>query len=192
MSDERETYEYEAAGGKLYLRIETAERRTYNSYSETDGRLWVEELQPRVYVVTDPEFKGDVSLGFVKVRGRKYTIERMIKRLQHPTTFRRGSEEVTHWTYETASYWGGFRNDRSQRVNYDAKAWGSLTDIEHEVLDRFHEEHPEWVTESIGRLFTYERDSHASKAEALRKEAVAEDRKAAEWGERLSQLGAEV
>ncbi|MFJ6183736.1 hypothetical protein [Streptomyces sp. NPDC092295] len=180
-------FEYEIANGKLYLRVLMAERRVFQRW-DGDVSLPVEEMRPRVYVSTDPEWQGNVDLGFVKVRGRKYTIEQISKRMPE-AEIRHRTGDTSYWTHES-SYLGGYRNDRGGRVTYQAKAWDSLGAIEREVLDRFHEEHPEWVKDSTRKLFEYERNHLTSEAKTKRKEADEADEKAAKWQARIDQLGA--
>jgi hypothetical protein len=187
VSDERETFEYKIADGKVYIQIRQAERRTYTDYSSGKGDE-KEEIQPRVWISTDPEFKADTDLGYVKVRGRKYAIEHTVKRLPDGEA-RLGRIGITHWQSET-SYRGGYRNDRGGPVSYEAKAYDSLHEIEREALDRFHEEHPEWVTESARLYFEYEVDRHRSKAKRLRQEAHTNEGKANDWQKRIDELAA--
>ncbi|WP_405799504.1 hypothetical protein [Streptomyces sp. NBC_01506] len=179
-------FEYEIAGGKIYLRVLMAERRKIEKW-DGDVSLPAEEILPRVHLGTDPEWKGEVALGFVKVRGRKYSIEQISKRLPEAQARRRGG--ASHWTYET-SYVGGYRNDRGRKVDYSAKAWGSLGEIEREVLDRFHEEHSEWVKNSTRKLFEYKRDSLTREAKSKRAEADKDDAAAAKWQARIDELDA--
>ncbi|MGW6600575.1 hypothetical protein [Streptomyces sp. NPDC055036] len=181
MSEEPE-FEYEIAGGKVYIRVLMAERKVFQRW-DGDASLPAEEIQPRVHVSTDPEWKGNVDLGFVKVRGRKYGIEQISKRL--PDTDRPDSDD--RWSHER-SYFGGYRNDRGGSVDYRAKAWDSLEGIEREALDRFHEERPKWVKDSTRKLFEYERNHLTSEAKAKRKEADEADEKAAKWQARIDEL----
>ncbi|MGW1040015.1 hypothetical protein [Streptomyces sp. NPDC002547] len=190
MIEERTTYDYEIADGKVYIQILAAERRTYHQHDDKQGgSVQVEEIQPRVWISTDPEFKADTELGFVKLRGRKYGIEYMVKRLDDSRGHLDRHGLTMRWQ-EESSYRGGYRNDRGSQVSYDAKAWGALREIEHQALNRFEKEHPEWQMESTLRLFTQQRDSHLDKAERLRKEASGEDRKAADWQKRIDALTA--
>ncbi|MEU5403739.1 hypothetical protein ABZ348_31145 [Streptomyces sp. NPDC005963] len=184
MSENESTvYEYDTAGGKLYIKVRPAERRTYTDYSSDRGGPG-EQIQPRLEIGTDPEFKAEVERGFVKVRGRKYATQNLVKYLPNSLGAQRGGSP---WSRES-SYSGGFRNDRGGQVAYQAKAWDSLREIERDVLDRFHEEHPEWEVESARLYFAYEVSDHLYKAQRLRGEADENERKANEWQARLDEL----
>ncbi|MFE3589435.1 hypothetical protein ACFXOY_18205 [Streptomyces niveus] len=185
MSDEHD-FEYEIAGGKIYLRVLMATRRTFQRW-DGDASFPAEEIKPRVLASTDPEWKGSVDLGFVKVRGRMYAIEQISMRLGEAETRRRGG--ASHWTHET-TYVGGYLNDRGGKVSYQAKAWSSLEAIEREVLDRFHDERPEWVKDSTRKLFEYERNHLTGKAKSKRAEADKDDAAAAKWQARIDELDA--
>ncbi|MFF3249707.1 hypothetical protein ACFYWP_01535 [Actinacidiphila glaucinigra] len=188
MQTERELYEVEIADTELYITILAAEIKTY---SQWDGResVQVEEIVPRLWVSTDPKFKGEVDLGYVKVRGRKYGIEYMVKRLPDNRGHLDRHGIAMRWQ-EESSYRGGYRNDRGSQVSYDAKAWGTLREIEHQALDLFEKQHPEWQAESKRRKFEYERQSHLDKAERLRLEIGGLNAAANSWQKRIDELAA--
>ncbi|MFF7252426.1 hypothetical protein [Streptomyces microflavus] len=183
--DQRETYEYEIADGKVYIQIRQAERRTYSQFNGRTSSP-AEEIQGRVWVSTDPQFEGDTNLGFVKVRGRKYAIEHVVKRLRNGEGRLSLSEQrlTMHWSSES-SYRGGYRNDQGGRVKYEAKAYDALGVIEREALDRFETEHPDWQLDSARYLFEYERDLALRKARSLREEAAGLEHIAREWEARI-------
>jgi hypothetical protein len=177
---EREGYEVETGSGKFYVQILDAKRKTYISLAG-DQSVPTEEITGRVWVATDPEFKGEVGLGFVTIRGRKYTIEHIV----HRVALAHGRTDPWH----TESSWrGGYRNEKGQQVSYDTASYGVLGGYLREALDKFHQEHPEWEKESIRLLFERKRNSHASKARELVLEADQEDIKAAQWQKRLDDL----
>jgi hypothetical protein len=186
MKVEREVHEVEVSAGKLYVMVLSAERRTYGGGWR--GETSTEEIKGRVWLATDPEFKGDVELGYVKVRGRKYTIEHPIQRLPE------GQARINHetgitWRWNSeSSYMGGFRNDKHQQVSFQSKAWDSLGAIEREALDKFAEEHPEWEQESSRLLFERERDHFIDKARKLTVEADQADIQAALWQKRIDDM----
>ncbi|MEU6056961.1 hypothetical protein [Streptomyces sp. NPDC047097] len=188
MSGESKIYEYEIASGKVFIEVISADRRTFTDYSTGSG-VPGEAIEPRVRLSTDPEFKGDVDLGFVKVRGRKYAIENYVKRLPEGHGILRLNQSgiEMRWSSEP-SYSGGFRNDRGSRVAYQAKAYDALSEIERQALDRFHEEHPEWVVESTRQLFQYQVSRYANDARRRLEEAEKANAKAAKWQARISGL----
>jgi hypothetical protein len=175
---EREVHEVEIESGTLYIQILRAERKTYSG--GFSGREDTEEIQGRVWLATDPQFEGDPALGFVKVRGRKYTIDYQVKKVRAP------KPEHT-WTRES-NYTGGYRNEKKQPVDYQAKAWDSLDGMLHEALDKFAAEHPEWVKESTRLLFESEVAKNVYKATELRKEADKHNAEAEKWRRRLDEL----
>ncbi|QNE75302.1 hypothetical protein F0344_12360 [Streptomyces finlayi] len=183
--DQRETYEYEIADGKVYIQIRQAERKTYTQYNGRSSSP-AEEIQGRVWISTDPQFEGDTNLGFVKVRGRKYAIEHVVKRLRDGEGRLSLSEKrlTMHWSTES-SYRGGYRNDQGGRVKYEAKAYGVLGEIEREALNRFEADHPDWQLVSARYLFENERDRALSKARSLREEAAKEEHRARQWEARI-------
>lgn len=177
---ERETRKVETEAGTFYVRVLAAERKTY--YSDGQNR---EEIQPRAWVSTDPKFESNVELGYVKIRGRKYSVEHTVKRV--PGWSGEHESREPYWQTEP-SYRGGYRNDKRGPVSYDAKAYGLLRDMESAALDRFAEEHPDWARESTRLLFERERDNHLSKKRRLELEADQEDIEAARWQKRLDDL----
>ncbi|MFI5863537.1 hypothetical protein [Streptomyces sp. NPDC051546] len=186
MSNEPE-FEIKHADTTFYLRILMAERKTYGG--GWNGEKVTEEIGGRVQISTDPNWKGDTDLGFVKVRGRKYGIEHIMKRLPaDQSRLRLHGGRMSRWTSES-SYSGGYRNDQGQRVKYEAKAYDSLSEFEDDVLTQFEKDNPDWQRVSIRRLFEGERDSQISKADKLRSEAKEADIKAAEWQKRIDELG---
>ncbi|WP_438470746.1 hypothetical protein [Streptomyces asiaticus] len=188
MSNEPQ-FEYEIADGKVYIRILMAERKVSQRWDGEDC-VHHEDIQGRVRISTDPEWQADTELGYVKVRGRKYGIEHIVKRIpeEYVKPDRLGREQ--RWQTES-SYRSGYRNDRGSQVSYQAKAWDSLRDIETEALELFEKHNPDWAKTSTRKLFEYERNDHTTKAARLRKEAEENDRKAAEWQARIDELGAE-
>ncbi|MFD7259345.1 hypothetical protein [Streptomyces sp. NPDC059874] len=191
MSNEPE-FEIKFADTTFYLRILTAERKTYGGGWR--GEKVTEEISGRVQISTDPDWKGDTDFGFVKVRGRKYGIEHTMTRLAEDEYDRRLSvhlegSRISQWT-SLSRYSGGYRNDQGQSVKYEAKAYNSLFEIEKDVLTQFEKDNPDWQRVSIRRLFEYERDRKAGEARQLRLEADENDVKAAEWQKRIDRLGA--
>ncbi|MCY0933658.1 hypothetical protein [Streptomyces sp. H34-S4] len=186
MSNEPE-FEIKHADTTFYLRILHAERKTYGGGYR--GEKATEEICGRVQISTDPQWKADTDLGFVKVRGRKYAIEHIQKRTVEGESRLTRSGIFSNWDYEPG-YLGGYRNDRGGQVDYSAKAWDSLKEIERDVLDQFEKENPDWQTTSIRQLFEYERDHLLSKAERKRKDAHEAERLAATWQARLDELAA--
>lgn len=186
MSNEPE-FEIAYADTTFYLRILMAERKTYGGGWR--GEKVTEEIGGRVQISTDPDWKGDTDLGFVKVRGRKYGIEHVMKRLpEDQLRLRLNGGRISRWTSET-SYSGGYRNDQGQGVKYEAKAYDSLFEIEKAVLTQFEKDNPDWQRVSIRRLFESERNHQNGKAQKLRSEAEDADTKAAEWQKRIDGLG---
>lgn len=175
---ERKTYEIETEAGKFYIQVFAANRRTYAPWNGGASHT-VEDINGRVRLSTDPQFEGKVSLGHIKIRGRKYTIE-------HFLTW---SPESQGWANE--SQWRGpYCNDKDQQISHNAKAWDTLYDLEREALAKFAQEYPEWERESTRLLFESERDSYQRKAAAARKEAAEHDAAAAKWQARIDQLAA--
>lgn len=172
------TTEITVAAGTFYVRVLPAERTNYYH----DGE-YVEEIQPRVQISTDPEFKADTDLGHVKIRGRKYAIEHVMKRVLY---FIDGAMTPT-WTSET-SHRGGYRNDKGQKVSLEAKAWDVLHQAEKDAIEFFTVTHPEFERESTRLLFERERDNHLSRKRHLELEADQEDIQAARWQKRLDDL----
>ncbi|MEU9795036.1 hypothetical protein AB0E27_31330 [Streptomyces sparsogenes] len=189
MNNEFETHEIETDAGKFYVRILAAERQTFSSFNRDTGESTpTEEIQGRVWLATDPEFKGDVDLGHVKIRGRKYTIEHLSTRLSKGRLHaRRGV--ILHWSAER-SYRGGYRNDRGTQVDYHLKAWDVLQEMEEAALDKFEQEHPEWQRESTLRLFERERNHHLNNKQRRERQVAEEAAKAAEWQKRIDELEA--
>lgn len=179
---EHETHKVETEAGTFYVRVLAGERKTY--YSGGEHR---EEIQPRAWISTDPEFESNVELGYVKIRGRKYSIEHTVKRM--PGWSNEHETREPYWQTES-SYRGGYRNDKRGPVSYEAKAYSQLREMESAALDRFAEEHPDWARESARRLFERERDHLLSKAETARREAARHEIEAADWQVRIDQLAA--
>ncbi|AUG87257.1 hypothetical protein KGG77_gp11 [Streptomyces phage Omar] len=177
---EYETHKVETEAGTFYVRVLAAERKTYYS-----GGAHREEIQPRAWISTDPEFESNVELGHVKIRGRKYSVEHMVKRM--PGWSNEYETREPYWQTES-SYRGGYRNDKRGPVSYEAKAYDQLRGMESAALDRFAEQHPDWVRESTRRLFEQERDNHLRKKRSLELEADHEDIEAARWQKRLDDL----
>ncbi|MGW8630583.1 hypothetical protein [Streptomyces sp. NPDC055793] len=177
---EHTTHTVETETGTYYIRIVAAERKTFSVYDGEASKPG-EDLIPRIWISTDPDFEGDVDNGYVKIRGRKYAIEQFIQRLPANTTY------PTRWSSEP-SYRGGFRNDQGRKVKYEAKAYDTLGDMRDAALKQFAAQNPTWERESIARLFRRETEHHQYKANNLRKEAAAEDRQAAEWQARLDEV----
>ncbi|MEV5330833.1 hypothetical protein [Streptomyces werraensis] len=169
---------FETVAGTFYARPLSAERRTYYS-----GGEYVEEIQPRVWLATDPEFKADTDLGHLKIRGRKYAIANVMK-LSDVWT---GERMEKRWQSE-ASYGGGFRNDKGQKVGYDTKAYDALRQAELDAIELYAVTFPEWERESARLLFERERDHHLSKKRNLLQDANREDVEAARWQKRLDDL----
>ncbi|MEU0120654.1 hypothetical protein ABZ114_02985 [Streptomyces albidoflavus] len=183
---QRETYEYEAADGRVFVRILAAERKTYTTYSGVKSEK-VEELRGRVQVATDAEFEGRVSHGFVKVRGRKYATEHTVARF--------GPNALDHLgqprTWDREPTWrGGARNELGRQVSYEAKAYDAIREIEFAALDRFEKDNPDWARESYRLLFERERGSKEREAKRLRQEAATADRMARDWQKRIDELAA--
>ncbi|WJN62605.1 hypothetical protein [Streptomyces phage phiScoe1] len=188
MSDEQKTHEVETEAGKFYIRILAAERRTFSQFDRDTGEsIPAEEVQARVWLATDPEFTGNSTLGHVKIRGRKYTIDHQLRRIPEGKGYLDDGKFEFRWSGET-SYGGPYRNEHGKPVGYDAKAWDTLHDAERVALDKFAQEYPEWEKESTLRLFERERAHHASKSRSLIVEADQEDIKAALWQKRIDDL----
>ncbi|MGW7434700.1 hypothetical protein [Streptomyces sp. NPDC054849] len=186
MSDEQIIHTVEIADGTIHIKVLMAERKTYTNWDGNERRE-VEELQARAWVSTDPEFKSDTDLGFVKIRGRKYAIEHVIKRLPEGRGYLDRHGIAMKWQSE-ASYRGGYRNDRGSQVSYDAKAYGQLGEIEREALNQFEKDNPMWITDSIRLLFEYERNHLEGKAKRKRDEAKQHEAEAAKWQARIDEL----
>ncbi|MCS0601122.1 hypothetical protein NX794_07740 [Streptomyces sp. LP11] len=181
-----EAYKIDIEAATFYIKVVSAEHGTrYNFDKHRD----VEEIIPRVWISTDPEFKGDVEKGHAKIRGRKYSTEYTYKRLPDD----RGEVDlhgvVMKWTTDSRTWNGGRRNDKGQQLDYETKAHGTLSGWEVDALNAFEAEYPGWKTESIRRLFEYERNRHDEKAKALLREVAQEQIEAAKWEARLSELG---
>ncbi|MEU9605432.1 hypothetical protein [Streptomyces sp. NPDC048057] len=175
------THEIETENGAFYVRVLAAERRTFSRH--VMGRSEPgEELRPRVWLATDPEFKQEFELGYVKVRGRKYVIEEMLALVNGPSG--------RQWQREP-TYGGSFRSERKQ-VEYRAPTFNVLREYVHGALAKFAEAHPKWERESVHRLFRCERNRKLSEAVRLRAEAEAAEKKAAGWQERIDELGKEA
>lgn len=185
MKIEREAYEIDTQAGTFYATVVSAERDTRYDYPKDDR---IEVLTPRVWLSTDPEFKGEVERGHVKIRGRKYTTEYTYKRLAEDTVNKDRHGQPLKWSVDHKTYNRGRRNDRGRQVDYEAKAYRTLDDLEMEALAKFEQEHPNWKVESILRLFEYERNRHAEQAESLRGEAAAKEVEAAKWQVRIDDL----
>lgn len=177
---EHTTHKVETEAGTFYVRILAAKRGTYYQDGQT-----VEEITPRARISTDPTFESDVELGYVKIRGRKYSIEHTVKRMRGWETEHESREP--YWQTETG-YRSGYRNDKGNLVSYEAKAYGQLRDMESAALDRFVEEHSDWVRESTRRLFEQERNHLLSKAETARQEAAKHEIEASKWQARIDEL----
>ncbi|MGW5130855.1 hypothetical protein [Streptomyces sp. NPDC004135] len=188
MKVEREVYAYEVADGTMYVLIHQAKRKIETDWE--NGNQKVEKIFPRVMIATDLEFKAEVDLGYVKIRGRKYATEHTYERLDDGQGKLDRHGIVMRWTTDHTHYNRGYRNDRGKQIEFDAKAYGTLRDLEVEVLRRFEKEHPEWKTESTRLLFEWERDNHATKARDLRKRAEGHDTEAAKWQARIDELTA--
>jgi hypothetical protein len=188
MKVDREVYEYEIADGKMFVLIQQAKQKIETDWE--NGNQKVERIIPRVMIATDLEFKAEVDLGYVKIRGRKYASEHTYERLDddHGKLDRHGI--VMRWTADYTHYNRGYRNDRGKQIDFEAKAYGTLRGLEVEALKRFEAEHSEWKTESTRLLFQWERDNHAGKARDLRKRAEDSDAEAAKWQARLDELTA--
>ncbi|MEX1655544.1 hypothetical protein ABZ960_20580 [Streptomyces pseudovenezuelae] len=182
---EYETHEVETEAGKFYIRILAAERRTYGGGWR--GENATEEIKGRVWLSTDPEFKGDAELGHIKIRGRKYTIDHFLQKFPKGQGRLDEGKFEFNWSGET-SFGGPYRNEKGQQVNRDAKAYDTLHDLEREALDKFAKDHPDWEKESTLRLFRQTRDNHLSKKRSLELEADQEDIKAALWQKRIDDL----
>ncbi|MCX5236213.1 hypothetical protein OG824_13480 [Streptomyces prunicolor] len=188
MKVEREVYEYEIADGKMFVLIHQAKRNIVTDWQ--NGNQKVEKILPRVMIGTDLKFQGLVDEGHVKVRGRRYTTQHTYERLDDSQGKLDRHGIVMRWTTDTTHYNRGYRNDRGKQIEYDAKAHGTLRDLEVEVLKRFEKEHPEWKTESIRALFEWERDNHASRARDLRRQAEEQEAAAAKWQARIDEMTA--
>ena len=172
------TTEVTVTAGTFYVRVLAAERRSY--YAE--GRQ-VEEIQPRVQISTDPEFQSDTDLGHMKIRGRKYAIEHIMKRV----TYYPQGEPMQVWQSE-ASYRGGFRNDKGQRVNRETKAYDALSAAEKDAVEFFTVTHPEFERESTRLLLERDRDNHLAQKRHLELEADQHDIKAAQLQKQIDDL----
>lgn len=188
MKVEREVAEYEIADGTMYVTIIQAKRKIETDW-ETGNRN-VEKILPRVMIATDLEFQADVEKGYVKIRGRKYGVENTYERLDDSQGKLDRHGIVMRWTTDTTHYNRGYRNDRGKQIDFDAKAYGTLRDLEIQVLRTFEQDHPEWQTESTRLLFEWERDQHAGKSRDLRKQAEENDAQAAKWQARIDELTA--
>ncbi|MEU4984878.1 hypothetical protein [Streptomyces sp. NPDC021969] len=175
---ESSTYHVQVAAGEFYIRILAAERKSY--YSGGRSR---EEIQPRAQISTDPEFKADTNLGAVKIRGRKYAVEHVLKRVQGF----RNDEPHIYWHGET-SYQGGYRNDKGRQVSQEAQAWDVLHAAERDAVEFFAVINPDWERESTRLLFERERDNHLHRKRQAELEADQEDIKAAQWQKRIEDL----
>ncbi|AFU62048.1 hypothetical protein phiHau3_70 [Streptomyces phage phiHau3] len=185
MKIEREAYEIETQAGTFYVTVVTADR---DSRYDFDTQERVEVLTPRVWVSTDPQFKGDVDLGSVKIRGRKYTTEYTYKRqVEHPSDLDRNGQPLK-WRRDTQTYNRGRRNDQGAQVSYNAKAYDTLDVLEQEALVKFEQEHPNWQAESVLLRFQYERDHANEQAERLHREAAEREVEAAKWQVRIDDL----
>ncbi|MFB8351022.1 hypothetical protein [Streptomyces niveus] len=186
MSEGQKVYEYETEGGKLYIRILSAELKTYGS--GWNGKPVSEELRPRVEIATDSEFQAHVNKGFVMLRGRKYAIGDTVRRLPEGEG-RLDDHGFTKGWYREPAYFAGFRNGVGAKVNRETKAYGALRELEFEALNRFEEDHPDWQAESIRILFEFRRDFQRDKAKEARAKAAKAIREADEWQARIDQLG---
>ncbi|MFE0964084.1 hypothetical protein [Streptomyces fungicidicus] len=187
MKIEREAYEIETDAGTFYALVVSAERDTRYDYDKGER---IEVLTPRVWLSTDPEFKGDVAKGWVKIRGRKYTSEYTYKRLpENPLDLDREGNP-RKWSIDFKTYNRGRRNDRGGQVDFQAKAYATLDALEEEALAKFEQEHPTWQAESVRARFEYERNHAAEKAERLHREAAALEVEAAKWQARIDELAA--
>lgn len=175
---ENTTVKVTTGAGVLYVQILPAERRSYYL-----GGREVEELQPRLRVGTDPEFKADAELGHVKIRGRKYAIEHVVKR----TTYYTDAGAIKAWRSE-ASYRGGFRNDKGQRVGYETKARDVLAKTQEDVIEFFTATHPEYERESTRLLLERDRDNHLAQKRRLELEADQHDIEAAQLQKQIDDL----
>ncbi|MGW6600573.1 hypothetical protein [Streptomyces sp. NPDC055036] len=189
MSGEREIYEYEVGGGKIYLRIQPAELKTYGN--GWDGKAVSEEIRPRVEISTDAEFKGEVGAGFVKVQGRKYTFHNLFLRLPE------GEGRLDMYGGGITMKWGvvigaydGYRNEKGGQISRKTKAYGELRSLVFQALNRFEKDHPQWQTESVRRAFEYKRNASYDKAAEAQEKAGKAGRAAAEWQARIDALDA--
>ncbi|USH44987.1 hypothetical protein SEA_GREENWEASEL_70 [Streptomyces phage GreenWeasel] len=187
MKIEREAYEIETQAGTFYATVVTAELDSVYDYDKNER---IETLVPRVWLSTDPEFKGDVERGHVKIRGRKYTSEYTYKRLVESPVNRGRDGQPLKWSADHKTYNRGRRNEKGQQVDFQAKAYSTLGDLEAEALAKFEQEHPNWKGESIRLRFEYERNHANERAERLHREAAALEVEAAKWQARIDELAA--
>ncbi|MEU0674496.1 hypothetical protein ABZ330_16675 [Streptomyces sp. NPDC006172] len=170
----REAHEIDTDFGKLYIQILQAQLGTV--YRED---VLVEEIKPRVWVATDPQFKGEAELGHLKIRGRAWTISHQVQRL---TDSERWSSEPT--------YDGPYRNEKGKQVEYRTKTYDLLYGLEREALDRFAKEHPYWEIESLRQRLEYNRNHELGQAKSLAKELTEAEARAANWQARIDELTA--
>jgi hypothetical protein len=174
----REAHEVETQAGKLYVQILAAELTTTNRWSDEErDYVRTEEVKPRAWVATDPQFKGEVELGHLVIRGRKYTID-------HQLRWSEGS-----WSNES-TYGGPYWNEKGKQVDFRAKIWDTLYDLEREALAQFAEEHPDWATESLRQRLEWHRNHDLGEAKRLAKEAAEAETSAAKWQQRIDELTA--
>lgn len=189
MKIEREAHKIETAAGTFYVMVLTAHLSNVSRFDEQQNSHLVEECRPRVWIATDPEFKGDATLGHIKIRGRKYTIDHQVQQL--PEGIGSLVEGKVEFTWNNEPMWGGpYRNESGTEVSFRSKTYDVLYDLEREALDQFAKEYPEWVTESKRLRMEHNRDHEASKAAGLRKEAEQAEQKAAQWQARIDALAA--
>lgn len=174
----REAHEVETQAGKFYIQILGAELNTVNRWSD-DERAYgpVEEIKPRVWLATDPQFKGDAELGHLVIRGRQFTINHQLRRV------------YDGWQGEPA-YDGPYRNGKGKQVDFRSKTYDVLYDLEREALAQFAKDHPEWETESLRQRFEWNRDNDLDKAKRLAKEAADAEARATKWQARIDELTA--
>ncbi|KPC89287.1 hypothetical protein ADL35_02280 [Streptomyces sp. NRRL WC-3753] len=185
MKIERDAHEIKTEAGTFYVLVQSAER---GSHYDFDKKVTVEDITPRVWISTDPEFKGDVEKGHVKIRGRKYSTEYTYKRLPDNQGRLDRHGIVMKWTTDVRTWNGGRRNDKGRQLDYETKAYGVLSEWEVEALNAFETAHPNWQTESVLRLFEYERNRETERAESLRREASAHEIEAQKWQVRIDDL----
>jgi len=140
-------YACDIAAGTVRVRILAA--HIYES--AVDGREIIEYAH-RVQVTTDEGTGSGRKRGYVTVRGRRYRIDRLLRRERQPWVSPQG--QPVRWSLSHIPYGGGFLNDRGSDVSAPSRVYEALRRIELDVLERFEAQFPDWrkVSERLSDL----------------------------------------
>ncbi|KUJ70813.1 hypothetical protein ACZ90_00395 [Streptomyces albus subsp. albus] len=173
-------HEYKLTEGSVFVRLHAAEITTKGDWGEPK----TEAFNHRLGISTTPSTRHDAERRFLKIRGRKYSIDFTTHKRVREYETRNGV--VRRWALDYIAYSGAYLNEKGVAMDYSTAAHARLDEIVHEVLDLFEVDNPDWTKTSERLALEHERARWTSRSAQARSEVSKADAKIAELAERIA------